>query len=128
MLGEIDRASDAGIHNRSFWDKARDFVSDAWDVLVKLANVVIVVAAIAALVLGGPILWTLVVVAAAVVLADTLMKYANGEASLWDVGFAVLEPVGGTSRYAWTPEGKLTSRTAPPARSSEAGSEVVSER
>nr|MDT0663733.1 DUF6531 domain-containing protein [Micromonospora sp. DSM 115978] len=93
--GEIDRASDAGIQNRSFWDRARDFVSDAWDVLVKLAEVVIVVAAIAALVLGGPVLWTLVVVAAAVVLADKLMAYANGEASLWDVGFALLNFVPG---------------------------------
>ncbi|WP_131745049.1 hypothetical protein [Frankia sp. Cppng1_Ct_nod] len=41
------------------------------------------------LVIGGPLAWV-VLAAALVVLADTLVGYGNGRASFWDVGFALL--------------------------------------
>ena len=46
---------------------------------------------IVALIIGGPILGAIVLIAALVVLADTLNKYAKGQASLWDVAFAALD-------------------------------------
>ncbi|MEU9736552.1 DUF6531 domain-containing protein, partial [Streptomyces sp. NPDC048002] len=45
--------------------------------------------------IGGPILAAIVLVAALVLLADTLYKYSQGRASLWDVAFAALECIPG---------------------------------
>ncbi|MFE1589924.1 DUF6531 domain-containing protein [Streptomyces sp. NPDC058737] len=47
------------------------------------------------MVIGGPILGAIVLVAALVVLADTLYKYSKGQASLWDVGLAALDCIPG---------------------------------
>ncbi|WP_147450800.1 DUF6531 domain-containing protein [Streptomyces hoynatensis] len=86
---DIDAASDAGIHNRSFWENLGRWLSDAWDTLVAVCKVVVAVLGVIALIIGGPL--ALVVLAAAVVvLADTLVKFARGDASLLDVAFAAL--------------------------------------
>ncbi|MFE9031428.1 hypothetical protein ACFYOA_35100 [Streptomyces iakyrus] len=50
---------------------------------------------VVALIIGGPILAAIVVVAALVVLADTLNKYSKGQASLRDMGFAALDCIPG---------------------------------
>ncbi|MFE0099857.1 putative adhesin [Streptomyces sp. NPDC059009] len=92
---KIDEASDAGIHNRKWWEEIGDWVSDNWDTIVAACKVVVAVLGIVAMIIGGPILGTIVLVAALVVLADTLNKYANGQASLWDVGFAALDCIPG---------------------------------
>ncbi|MGQ4389579.1 DUF6531 domain-containing protein [Streptomyces sp. SAS_270] len=47
------------------------------------------------MIIGGPILGAIVLIAALVVLADTLNKYAKGQASLWDVAFAALDCIPG---------------------------------
>ncbi|MGE6737114.1 RHS repeat-associated core domain-containing protein [Streptomyces sp. NPDC059900] len=47
------------------------------------------------MIIGGPILGAIVLIAALVVLADTLHKYANGEAGLLDVAFAALDCIPG---------------------------------
>ncbi|MGP3928277.1 DUF6531 domain-containing protein [Streptomyces sp. 8N616] len=47
------------------------------------------------MIIGGPILGAIVLIAALVVLADTLHKYANGQALLWDVAFAALDCIPG---------------------------------
>jgi hypothetical protein len=62
-----------------------------WHGLVIVAKIVSFVGAIVLLVVGGP-LWLIVavVVAGLIILADTLYKYSQGKASLWDVGLAVL--------------------------------------
>ncbi|WP_258037363.1 DUF6531 domain-containing protein, partial [Streptomyces sp. SM14] len=46
------------------------------------------------MIIGGPLAWV-VLAAALIVLADTLIDYANGNASLWDVGFAMLDCIPG---------------------------------
>ncbi|MFE0104771.1 RHS repeat-associated core domain-containing protein [Streptomyces sp. NPDC059009] len=92
---KIDEASDAGIHNRKWWEEVGDWVSDNWDTIVAVCKVVVAVLGIVAMIIGGPILGAIVLVAALVVLADTLNKYANGQASLWDVGFAALDCIPG---------------------------------
>jgi uncharacterized protein YukE len=92
---KIDEASDAGIQNRSWWEDIGDWFTDNWDSIVAVCKVVVAVVGIVAMIIGGPILGAIVLVAALVVLADTLYKYSKGQASLWDVGFAALDCIPG---------------------------------
>ncbi|WP_182662912.1 DUF6531 domain-containing protein, partial [Streptomyces calidiresistens] len=92
---DLEEASEAGIPNRKWWQKAADWVVDNWDTIVAVAQVVVTVLSIVALVLGGPLVWGLILTASLIILADTLIDYANGEASLWDVGFALLDCIPG---------------------------------
>ncbi|MBZ6174070.1 RHS domain-containing protein [Streptomyces olivaceus] len=92
---KIDEASDAGIQNRSWWEDIGDWFSDNWDSIVAVCKVVVAVVGIVAMIIGGPILGAIVLVAALVVLADTLYKYSKGQASLWDVGLAALDCIPG---------------------------------
>nr|WP_224059239.1 DUF6531 domain-containing protein [Streptomyces kanamyceticus] len=92
---KIDEASDAGIRNRKWWEEIGDWVSDNWDTIVAVCKVVVAVVGIIAMIVGGPILAAIVIVAGAIVLADTLSKYAKGQATLMDVAFAALDCVPG---------------------------------
>ncbi|GAB2862076.1 hypothetical protein GCM10027074_31730 [Streptomyces deserti] len=92
---KIDEASDAGIQNRSWWEEIGDWFTDNWDTIVAVCKVVVAVVGIVAMIIGGPILGAIVLIAAAVVLADTLYKYSKGQASLWDVGLAALDCIPG---------------------------------
>ncbi|MFJ6741392.1 DUF6531 domain-containing protein [Streptomyces sp. NPDC091279] len=92
---KIDDASDAGIQNRHWWEEVGDWFEDNWDTIVTVCKVVVAVVGIIAMIIGGPILGAIVLVAALVVLADTLYKYSKGQASLWDVGFAALDCIPG---------------------------------
>jgi hypothetical protein len=85
----IRDAAKEGIPPDSFWDKVGDALSDVWHGLVEIAKIVVLVGGIIAMVIGGPIAW-IVFAAALIVLADTLSKYAQGKASLLDVGLALL--------------------------------------
>ncbi|WP_455569150.1 RHS repeat-associated core domain-containing protein [Streptomyces iakyrus] len=92
---KIDEASDAGIQNRSWWEEVGDWFVDNWDTIVAVCKVVVAVVGIVAMIIGGPILGAIVLIAALVVLADTLYKYSKGQASLWDVAFAALDCIPG---------------------------------
>ncbi|MGW7067470.1 RHS repeat-associated core domain-containing protein [Streptomyces sp. NPDC054855] len=92
---KLEDASDAGIKNRKWWEEVGDWVTDNWDTIVAVCKVVVAVLGVIALIVGGPILAAIVLVAALVVLADTLHKYANGEAGLLDVAFAALDCIPG---------------------------------
>ncbi|MCZ4515937.1 HNH/endonuclease VII fold putative polymorphic toxin, partial [Streptomyces sp. ActVer] len=92
---KLDEASDAGIQNRKWYEEVGDWVSDNWDTIVAVSKVVVAVLGVIALIIGGPILGAIVLIAALVVLADTLNKYAKGQASLWDVAFAALDCIPG---------------------------------
>ncbi|OPG08021.1 hypothetical protein B1R27_11760 [Streptomyces sp. GKU 895] len=85
---KIDEASDAGIQNRSWWEEVGDWFTDNWDSIVAVCKIVVAVVGVIAMIIGGPILGAIVLIAALVVLADTLYKYSKGQASLWDVGLA----------------------------------------
>ncbi|HEY5836887.1 WXG100 family type VII secretion target [Streptomyces sp.] len=82
-------ATDAGIPPDSFWHKLGDLAAKVWHGLIVVAKVVVAVGGIIALIVGGPIAW-IVFAAALLVLADTLYKYTQGQASLWDVALAAL--------------------------------------
>ncbi|HEX5769636.1 MAG TPA: TNT domain-containing protein [Nocardioidaceae bacterium] len=90
----IHEASDAGIPERSRWDRFKDWAGEAWDVVVTIAKVVVAVLGIVALIIGGPLAWV-VFAAALLVLADTIMKYMQDRASLWDVAFSALACIPG---------------------------------
>ncbi|MER6538794.1 RHS domain-containing protein [Streptomyces sp900105755] len=92
---KIDEASDAGIPNRHWWQDVGHWFEDNWDTIVTVCKVVVAVVGIIAMIIGGPILGATVLVAALVVLADTLYKYSKGQASLWDVAFAALDCIPG---------------------------------
>ncbi|MDT7843718.1 RHS repeat-associated core domain-containing protein [Streptomyces justiciae] len=92
---KIDEASDAGIQNRSWWEEVGDWFSDNWDNIVAVCKIVVAVVGVIAMIIGGPILGAIVLIAALVVLADTLYKYSKGQASLWDVGLAALDCIPG---------------------------------
>ncbi|WP_405733046.1 DUF6531 domain-containing protein [Streptomyces sp. NBC_00028] len=92
---KIDEASDAGIQNRSWWEEVGDWFTDNWDNIVAVCKIVVAVVGVIAMIIGGPILGAIVLIAALVVLADTLYKYSKGQASLWDVGFAALDCIPG---------------------------------
>ncbi|SFC27691.1 DUF6531 domain-containing protein [Streptomyces aidingensis] len=93
-MRDLEEASDAGMQNKKWWQKAVDWVVDNWDTIVDVCKVIVAVVGIIAMIIGGP-LALLVLAAALIVLADTLIKYANGEASLWDVAFAALDCIPG---------------------------------
>ncbi|MEU4795815.1 DUF6531 domain-containing protein [Streptomyces sp. NPDC023327] len=92
---KIDEASDAGIRNRKWWEEIGDWVSDNWDSIVAVCKVVVAVVGIIAMIVGGPILAAIVIIAGAIVLADTLNKYRKGQAGLMDVAFAAMDCVPG---------------------------------
>ncbi|UED85056.1 RHS repeat-associated core domain-containing protein [Streptomyces profundus] len=90
----IDEASDAGIQNRKWWQKAIKWVTDNWDTLVEICKVIVAVLGVVVMIIGGPLAWV-VLAAALVVLADTLIKFAQGKAGLLDVAFAALDCIPG---------------------------------
>ncbi|WP_368860199.1 DUF6531 domain-containing protein [Streptomyces fildesensis] len=90
----LHEASDAGIKNKHWWEKAVDWVADHWDEIVAVCKVIVAVLGIVVMIIGGPLAW-IVLAAALVVLADTVIKYAQGKASLWDVFFAALDCIPG---------------------------------
>ncbi|TLS45933.1 hypothetical protein FE633_12315 [Streptomyces montanus] len=92
---KLDEASDAGIQNRKWYEEVGDWFEDNWDTIVAVCKVVVAVLGVIAMIIGGPILGAIVLIAALVVLADTLNKYAKGQASLWDVAFAALDCIPG---------------------------------
>ncbi|WP_328342234.1 DUF6531 domain-containing protein [Streptomyces violaceus] len=92
---KIDEASDAGIQNRSWWEEVGDWFTDNWDTIVAVCKVVVAVVGIVAMIIGGPILAAIVVVAGLIVLGDTLYKYSKGQAGLLDVAFAAMDCIPG---------------------------------
>ena len=91
---QIDEASDAGIHNRSWWENLVKWISDTWDTIVQICKVIVAVLGVVVMIVGGP-LALVVVAAAAVVLADSLIKFAQGKGSFLDVAFAALDCIPG---------------------------------
>jgi hypothetical protein len=85
----VREASDAGIQERSWWQKAKEALAEAWDILVEVCKVVVLVLGVVALIIGGPLAWV-VLAAALVLLADAIMKYLNGEGGLGEVLLAAV--------------------------------------
>jgi hypothetical protein len=76
-------------------DESRRLFSDAWNVIVDIAKVVVLVLGIVVLIVGGPLAWV-VLAAGIVLLIDALLEYSRGEGSPGDVGWALLGCIPGT--------------------------------
>ncbi|MGW5654062.1 hypothetical protein [Streptomyces humi] len=108
LVHDIHSASDAGIHNKKWYEKAGDWLADHWDGFVTVCKVVVAVAGIAALFVAAPWLVIVIVAAALVVLADTITKFAQGKAGWGDLVFAVLDCIPVVGRLAMVAKaGKL---------------------
>ncbi len=99
----IRDASHSGIHNtpRWSWEKIRQTAGAVWHTAVQVAKITVAVLGVVAMIIGGPVAWV-VFAAALIVLADTLARYASGEASGWEVGFALLGCIPGSKGLTTT--------------------------
>lgn len=95
---KLHDASDAGIHNRHWWEEPLDWVSDHWDEIVTVCKWVVTIVGIIVMIVGGPLGW-LVFAAALIVLADTVRKMLNGQAGWGDLIFAVLDCIPATKGF-----------------------------
>lgn len=87
---QLDEASNAGIHNKKWYQKLGDFLVKAWDFVVTISKWVVAIGGILLLFLGGPLVW-IVLAAALLVLADTIVKFSQGKAGWGDLLFAALD-------------------------------------
>lgn len=88
-------ASEAGIQPNSWWDDFKSGVARVWDVTITIAKIAVAVLGIVVLIIGGPLAWV-VVGLSLLILADALMKVANGEGGWLDVAIAALGLIPGT--------------------------------
>jgi len=90
LVQDIHEASDAGIHNKKWYEKVGDWLGKAWKVIVIAAKIFVAVAGIVLLFVGGPLVW-FVLAAALIVLADTIVQFSQGKAGWGDLLFAALD-------------------------------------
>ncbi|MGW4911344.1 putative T7SS-secreted protein [Streptomyces sp. NPDC004270] len=90
LVHDIHDASDAGIHNKKWYEKVGDWLGEAWKGLVFSAKIFVAVAGILLLFVGGPLVW-FVLAAALIVLADTIVQFSQGKAGWGDLLFAALD-------------------------------------
>ncbi|MEU9151519.1 putative T7SS-secreted protein [Streptomyces sp. NPDC048417] len=108
LVHDIHSASDAGIHNKKWYEKLGDWVADHWDSFVAGCKIVVAVAGIVALFVAAPWLVIIIVAAALIVLADTIAKFSQGKAGWGDLVFAVLDCIPVVGRLAMVAKaGKL---------------------
>ena len=88
---KIHTAAGAGIPPDSMWHKLGHLAGDLWHGLVIVAEVVSCVGGLVLLVVGGPV-WLVVAVSVAgmILFTDSVNKYADHKASLWQVGLSFL--------------------------------------
>jgi hypothetical protein len=91
---QLKHASDVGIHNKHWWEKAWDFIADNWHFVISALKIIVAIGGIILLFVPGlNILAFIVLAAALVVLADTLVKAIQGKAGWGDVLLAALDCV-----------------------------------
>jgi methyl-accepting chemotaxis protein len=57
---ELHEASDAGIHNRHWWEKAVHWIADQWDEIVTVCKWIVAILGIVVVIVGGPLAWLVV--------------------------------------------------------------------
>lgn len=73
----IATAGDSAVKPSSIWEAITS--SQAWQVVVTIATVVVTVVGIIAIFIGGPIVWALLLAATALLLLNALMQIAQGK-------------------------------------------------
>lgn len=77
----IGDAQDRAVKPSSVWEAIGD--SAAWQALVTVATVVLTIVSVVALFVGGPLVWAIILAASAILIADALMKLAQGNGDGW---------------------------------------------
>ncbi|MEZ5187072.1 MAG: hypothetical protein R2723_00075, partial [Microbacterium sp.] len=85
VVAKLDDAKDAGVRADTWWEKI--YHSDAWKVIVAVVTVVVIVAAI---VLSGGAALAVLAIGGALLLADSLMAWQEGEISGGDFALAAV--------------------------------------
>lgn len=73
----IVQAGDHAVKPSSIWEAITS--SAAWSALITIATVVLTIVSIVAIFVGGPLVWALIIAATVILLADALMKAAQGQ-------------------------------------------------
>jgi len=73
----IGAATGHAVKPASMWDAITS--SAAWQAIVEVATVVLTIVSIVAIFVGGPLVWALIIAATVLLLADALMKAAQGQ-------------------------------------------------
>jgi hypothetical protein len=74
---QIAQAGDHAVKPSSIWEAITD--SAAWEAIITIATVVLTIVSIVAIFVGGPLVWALIIAATVLLLADALMKAAQGQ-------------------------------------------------
>jgi len=77
VVHQIARAGDHAVKPSSIWEAITS--SAAWSAIVTIATVVLTIVSIVAIFVGGPLVWALIIAATVLLLADALMKAAQGQ-------------------------------------------------
>ena len=85
VVAKLDDAKDAGVRADTWWESI--YHSDAWKVIVAVVTVVVIVAAI---VLSGGAALAVLAIGGALLLADSLMAWQEGEISGGDFALAAV--------------------------------------
>lgn len=83
IVAKIEEAKDAGLEADSWWEKV--YHSEAWQVLVVIATVIVIVAAIASFFVTGPLLLAITataIVGNGILNVDDIASFAAGDMSL----------------------------------------------
>jgi len=76
-LHQIAEAGDHAVKPSSVWEAIQD--SAAWQAIVTIATVVLTVLTIVFLIVGGPLVWALIIAATVLLIVDALMSIAQGK-------------------------------------------------
>jgi hypothetical protein len=73
----ISAAEDHAVKPSSIWESIQD--SAAWQAVVAVATVVLMIVTIIAIVVGGPLVWALIIAATVLLMVNALMSIAQGK-------------------------------------------------
>ncbi|MGW7488462.1 putative T7SS-secreted protein [Streptomyces sp. NPDC054786] len=100
FVHDIEGASDAGIQNKAWYEKVADWVDQHWDTIITVCKIFVAIVGVILLFCTAGWLLAIFAVAALLVLADTIRKFANGKAGWGDLLFAVLDCIPVVGRFA----------------------------
>ena len=110
VVAKLQTAKNAGVRADTWWESI--YHSDAWNVLITIVTVTVIVLAVVAIFATGPfavIIGAILAAGSVLLLADSLAKFLEGEMSIGEFGLAVVLTVlpGGKAIQAIGRTGRL---------------------
>jgi uncharacterized protein YukE len=84
----ITEAGDRAVKASSIWEAIQD--SAAWQATVQIATVVLTVLSIVFMIIGGPLVWALIIAASILLIVDALMSIAQGKNAWLELSLVVV--------------------------------------